>query len=146
MMINRWSKEAVKQFLKEVDHDFPVPVSHKTDIDQLVNKYCEKATLCCESSEGRILAMVSGYTENTVDQIGYISLVATVKGARRKGLSSRLIQEFLTLAKQKGLKGVHVYTHKTNLGAIAMYNKLGFLRYYPKDESRPNDIHFYYQF
>ncbi len=73
--------------------------------------------------------------------MGYISLVAAVKEARRKVISSRLISEFLEIAQEKKLKYVHLYTDKTNKGAIEMYRKLGFSCYHPIDEPRPDDIH-----
>ena len=139
---NVFSINDIKAFLCEVDHDFPVPLSKKTDIDQLAKKYCQYATLCCEFAGDKIIAMVAGYTENTIDQMGYISLVATVKSARHKGLSSKLIKDFLRIAKEKGLRSVHVYTHSTNQNAINMYQKLGFIRYCPTVEPRPEDMHF----
>ena len=136
----------ILDFLQEVDQDFPVPVSSKVSLSELAKKYCECATLCCEYDNNKIIAMVAGYTVNTPENIGYISLVATRKAVRRKGLSSSLIKRFLIIAKASGLKAVHVYTHKTNQHAVRMYQKLGFSFYYPTDEPRPEDIHLLLEF
>ncbi len=138
--------EEVVNFLKIVDNDFPVSLSQKTDIELLAKKYCEHGTVCCAYDNHRIIAMVVGYIENTVNQMGYISLVASVREARRLGLASKLVREFLEKAEEKHLTAVHVYTHITNYGAIAMYEKLGFVRYSPENEPRPNDVHFFYFF
>ena len=86
--------------------------------------------------------MVAGYLDHTKDQMGYISLVAAAPDARRKGYSSALLEEFLELAKNKGLKAVHVYTHKTNNRAVGMYRKAGFEEYCPEEEPFPEDHHF----
>ena len=136
------SRDRIESFLREVDMDFPIPLSHKVDISSLAKKYCEKATMCCRFKDDRIIAMVAGYLDHTIDRIGYISLVAAVPDERKRGYSSALLKEFLELAKKRGLKAVHVYTHKTNVGAIRMYRKLGFEDYDPREEPRPEDCHF----
>lgn len=134
--------ERVLSFLQEVDAEFPIPLSSKVDIQDLSKKYCEKATLCVHCEGERIIAMVAGYLENTPNELGYISLVATTSEARRKGYSSALLRDFLVLATNKGLKGVHVYTHKSNFRAVGMYRKVGFVDYSPADEPHPEDYHF----
>lgn len=135
---------AIKCFLEKVNNDFPVPVSTKTDIEKLALKYCDRGTVCCAYDNCKIIAMVAGYTENTPNNMGYISLVASAKEVRRSGLASKLIREFLEKANEKGLTAVHVYTHITNHGAVKMYEKLGFVRYLMENEPRPNDVHFIY--
>lgn len=136
--------EHVLNFLKEVDTEFPVSLSSKVDIRELARKYCEQATLCVRCEGDRIIAMVAGYIENTPNQIGYISIVATTSDARRQGYSSALLRQFLELARNKGLKAVHVYTHETNMRAVGMYRKVGFVDYSPIDEPHPEDYHFIY--
>ena len=54
--------------------------------------------------------------------------------------------QFLGKASEKGLRGVHVYTHSTNNKAIDMYKKIGFIPYKPEDELRPQDVHLIYLF
>ena len=136
--------EKVLRFLEEVDAEFPIPLSSKVEIRELAEKYYEKAALCCRCEGDRIIAMVAGYIKNTPDQMGYISLVATTGDARRKGYSCALLREFLELAKAEGLKAVHVYTHETNIRAVGMYRKVGFVDYSPADEPWPKDYHFIY--
>lgn len=133
--------DAILRFLKEVDRDFPVPVSSKTPLEALAEKYAARATLCCAYDGDRIIAMAAGYTQNTVGSLGYLSLVAAVRDARRKGLCTKLVQEFLSIAADRGLTAVHLYTHPTNEKAIALYLKLGFTYFDPEIEPRPQDVH-----
>lgn len=128
----------------EVDAEFPIPLSQKVDLNDLATKFYEKANLCCRCEQGRIIAMVAGYLEHTTDSLGYISLVATTKDARRKGYSSKLLEEFLGHARNKGLHAVHVYTHASNIRAVGMYRKVGFADYHPASEPHPEDHHFIY--
>lgn len=138
--------QQVYDFLQNVDYDFPVPLSHKTTLQALAEKYLLHGTLCCISADGQISAMVAGYTDHTIDNTGYISLVAVRAAFRGKGYASKLIRDFLGIAQNKGLKAVHVYTHKSNTAALGMYSALGFVPFHPSSEPRPDDIHFIYEF
>lgn len=138
--------QAIRAFLGAVDPLFPVPLSQKQDLDAFAEKLLEKATLCAAEEDGRIVALVAGYTENVVDRLGYISIVATLPEARGRGLGSALVREFLEIARGKGLRGVHLYAVPDNLPAIRMYEKLGFEIYRLDNEPRPDDAHLIYCF
>ena len=133
--------EQILTFLREVDGDFPTPLSQKQDLLVFSRKLSEKATICSVVSEERILAMVAGYTENVVDRLAYISIVATVEDAKGRGYASRLVKEFIDLATKKDLEAVHLYTAPSNEIALRMYEKLGFVRWIRSDELRPDDVH-----
>lgn len=138
------SLKDIEVFLREVNAEFPIPLSQKVDLSELAVKFFEKATLCCRCDQGRIIAMVAGYLDHTLNNMGYISLVATTTDARRKGYSSNLLRDFLKKASEKGLQAVHVYTHESNMRAIGMYKKVGFVEYNPEYEPHPEDHHFIY--
>lgn len=140
----RYSKGKIEQFLREVDGAFPVPISHKTELHRFASKLFEKATLCCFDDGEDICAMVAGYTEDTIDNIAYVSLVATKAVNQGKGLATRLLEEFIGICKAKGLRGVHLYTDARNDGAVALYQKLGFQKWILEDETRKEDMHYVY--
>lgn len=88
--------------------------------------------------------MAAGYTKNVVDNQAYLSIVATVKEARGKGLSTKLIKQFINIARTQSLDAVHLYTNKTNINAVRLYRKLGFIEWHPEYEPRPEDLHLIY--
>lgn len=135
------NKERLYSFLKAVDKSFPVPLSLKQDLDILAEKFADKATLCYVEERGRILALVAGYTDSVIDNIGYISVVATLPEARGAGYGSRLVREFLDVARKKKLSAVHLYTARSNVAAIGMYKKIGFEEWLCENEPRPDDLH-----
>jgi ribosomal protein S18 acetylase RimI-like enzyme len=140
----RYSKGKIEQFLREVDGTFPVPISHKTGLYRFASKLFEKATICCVNDGEDICAMVAGYTENTIDNIAYVSLVATRAGNQGKGLATRLLKEFISICEAKGLSGVHLYTDAKNSRAVALYQKLGFQKWILEAETRKEDLHYIY--
>lgn len=117
---------AIQSFLETIDADFVVPISSSVSLPELAIKFYTYATLCYKESDGRISALVAGYTKNAPDNIGYISLVAAEKEQRNKGICTKLVSEFLEIARSQGLSAVHVYTHISNTAAVAMYRKNGF--------------------
>ena len=139
------NKERLYSFLKAVDKSFPVPLSEKQDLSVLVAKFIEKATLCHVLNEGRMIALVAGYTENVTENMGYISVVATIPEARGKGYAKALVGEFIDIARSKGLSAVHLYTVRTNTSAVKMYEKLGFAEWVCENEPRPDDLHLIYR-
>lgn len=129
-------EKALFTFLSEVDKDFVDTISAKADLKELASKYIMNGTLCFEEQNGQCVALVAGYTKNTLHKMGYISLVAAKKSVRNQGICSRLVFEFLEIAKSEGLDAVHVYTHKTNKCALAMYHKTGFVEYVEDNSSQ----------
>ncbi len=137
-------KEKIFEFLKEIDSDFPTPLSHKVDLAEYAKKLVEKATLCIIEENNQIVSLVVGYTKNTDNGIGYISVVGTLRRFRGKGCGARLMKEFIEKCRQNNLLGVHLYTAQENFSAIRLYKKLGFVDYVIENEPRPNDCHLVY--
>ena len=140
------SAEEIESFLRDVDKDFPIPLSEKTDLKEDALKLQERATLFVERAEGTIVSMVAGYTNDSQDGLAYIAVLATKKECRGRGLAEKLLQKFLSECKEKGFKAVHLYAVKENEKAVALYQKLGFEEYFPANEQRPNDLHLILKF
>lgn len=135
------------EFLRQVDPFFPIPLSQKQDLAIYAEKLMAHGTLCgTVSGEGKILALAAGYTDNTPEKLGYLSMVATAAEARGQGLAAGAVTEFLEIARSKGLCGVHLYAVASNTQAVRMYQKLGFVEYHPADEPHPDDLHLIYFF
>ncbi len=148
MRRTKFSLSALREFLDAVDHCFPVPLSQKQNLDSYAEKLLAHGTLCGTMSTGggHILALAAGYTDNVHGNLGYLSMVATLEEARGCGYASRLVTQFLEIARDKGLDGVHLYAVASNEPAVRMYQRLGFVEYHPQNEPRPNDLHLIYYF
>lgn len=144
--MNKISTQQILEFLKKVDLTFPLPLSEKTDLKVLANKFSEKATVSAVVEDGKIVSMVAGYTEELTDNVAYISVVATLKEAQGKGYGKKTVKQFLDVCISKGISAVHLYTDASNKAAIALYERLGFVQYILADEPRPDDVHLIYRF
>lgn len=149
MKESKYMKKELKEkdvliFLQKVDKDFPTSLSKKQDLSIYANKLYMKATIMIKKDGDQIVSLVAGYINNVENQLGYISVVATLPNYRGQGIAAKLIRRFLEEAKSKGLDGVHLYTDKTNTKALNMYRTLGFVSYIIPDETRPEDSHLIY--
>lgn len=137
-------KKELIEFLKKIDKDFPVPISSKVDLDEYAKKILDKATLMIRRDNNTIVGMVIGYNNCICDDMAYISLVGVDSESRNKGIAKTLIKRFIADCKEKGIGKVHLYTDSTNVGAIRMYERLGFKPYVQYNEPRPEDVHLIY--
>lgn len=136
------SEKQLYDFLKKVDQDFPIPLSTKVNLREYAKKLRENGTLCTELWGDEVVGMVAGYTENLKDGMAYIAVVGVVKKAQRQGIAAKLLHEFFEICSKKGIGKVHLYSDARNVGAIHMYEKLGFEMLHLEMEPRPEDVHF----
>lgn len=139
-------KEDYIRFLKNVDKDFPIPLSKKIKIDEYAEKLISTANVIVEKDNGKIIGMVAGYIDNSIEEISYISIVAVQKEYRGKSIAKKLLQKYIDECKEKNLKGVHLYTHKTNITALKMYKNFGFISKENVKEERTEDVHLFLYF
>lgn len=118
-------------FFNEVSGDLPLDEPIKKlglTLSEYSKKLAEKATIAYEMQDEKLISCVIGYTHNLPpDQGGYITQVATCKEHRNKGLTSRLLGEFVEEAKEDGVRFLWLTTGLDNRAAQHTYEKAGFL-------------------
>lgn len=144
-MNNDLTLDLIEEFLYAVDKSFIVPLSQKQKLKDFAEKLFNYATICAEKNENKIISMVAGYTDNLVDNLSYITLVATLDEARGIGLASKCVRKFIEVCKEKDISAVHLYTDASNEKAKSMYRKIGFVEYKIENEPRPKDVHLIYR-
>lgn len=131
-------------FLISVDKDFPTPLSEKVNLHEWTEKLLNRAVLCYTEIEGQIASAVAGYTENLVDGVAYITMVATRAAFRGRKLAYKNVKDFIEICRDKNISAVHLYVASGNETARKMYCSLGFVEYRIQNEPRPDDIHLIY--
>ncbi|MDR2208931.1 MAG: ribosomal protein S18-alanine N-acetyltransferase [Azoarcus sp.] len=72
--------------------------------------------------------------------------ISVVRAAQRRGLGSRLLEHLISTAWEKGLRQFFLEVRPSNLSAIALYRRAGFVEiarrrgYYPSPEGREDAI------
>lgn len=135
------SADAIFSFLQEANTLFPVPLSQKTDLRKYAEKIYERADYFFCLDRGKIVGLLAGYVEHSIDRIAYVSCLCVLPAYQGKGLASDLLASFIDRAAKQHLRAIHLYTHKDNAIAGKLYQHFGFDRWYLEGESRPDDIH-----
>ena len=99
--------EVIRKWTEELDHDRVIPLV-ALDEDEIV-------------ADGSLHIMPHEWTRH----VGHIRLV-TAKPYRGKGLGGLLTRELVTLAEARNLEKLQAYVIEDNLGAVKMFEKLGF--------------------
>lgn len=130
----------MRRLLYQIDKTFPIPLSKKIDLDVLADKFLKKGYVYMALNGGLPVGMVGFYANNMVGRRAYISVVGVIEEYQHQGIAKKMVNESLAVCKEKGMTSCFLYTHKSNIGAIAMYQKLGFVA--EEDPDRPHDIKF----
>lgn len=138
----RVSYSRLLEFLVAVDKLYPTSLSLKVSLPKYAKKLHENATICFHEEDGKIVGVVAGYTENTINNAAFVSMVGVLPEYQRKGIAEELVKEFIDRANHKRLDFVHLYAVKENTPAVKLYKKLGFVEWYFENDPRPEDVHF----
>lgn len=130
----------VNSLLRKIDESFPISLSVKTNLDELASKYLHSGYVCMALDDGIPIGMIGFYANDMVGKVAYMSVLGVVEAYQHQGIAKRMVNYSLAICKAKGMTSCFLYTHITNIGAIAMYQKLGFVG--EEDPDRPHDIKF----
>lgn len=136
----------IYNFLKEINYDFPTPLSNKCDLDKLAYKFDNYADVFVCSVRGEIIGLAAGYISHSVNKLGFVSVLGVKKEYRCLGIAGVLMEKMISYARSKRMDGLHLYTADTNTSALKLYEKIGFKQFVFDNEQRPLDIHLFYSF
>jgi len=113
-------------FLNEINASFPVPLSEKIQIDEYAKKVLRLGLVMKMEQNREILGVITGYVNDKVNGVGYISVLGVSEHQRGKKIGSRLLQAFIDQARIEDMKKLSLFTHKDNHNALKMYLSRGF--------------------
>lgn len=92
------------------------------DLDSLQNRDTVVVAYKSDVPVGLLTSKMSGHTSL------YISQIHVMEPHRRKGIATQLIKQIENVAKEKSLQSLCLIVDKKNSGAMALYEKEGFVR------------------
>ncbi len=130
----------VNNILHAIDPSFPIPLSVKTNLDELAAKFLNNGYVYMALDGEYPVGLLGFYANNYETRAAYISVLGVLESHQGRGIAKRMVIDSLTICKERGMTSCFLYTHKTNTGAIAMYQRLDFVA--EEDPTRPYDIKF----
>ena len=120
-------REKFKKYVKEVEGDFPIPLSERVDLEEYADKLYYDSTLICEEENSEIIGFVAGYINETESMQAYVSILSVHKNARGKGLARKLMTQFVEECRKKNFRKVSLHSNVSNTIAYELWLKLGFV-------------------
>lgn len=113
--------------LEQVDGEFSPPLSQRLSLASYADKIIANAVIFPLIEAGRMTAFVAMYCNDPDGKTAYITMVATEPAGRGKGLASGLVGLAIHHARRRGFQQVALEVYRSNLSALNLYRKLGFV-------------------
>ena len=126
-LANTASEEQIVEHLLNCDADFVPTLSERVEIPAYAHKIVSKATRFEAWSNGTLVGLVAAYCNDKETRITHITSVSALKEWTGKGIAARLIDYCIAHAKAAGMQKIGLEVAATNVPAIKLYKKSGFV-------------------
>lgn len=123
--IVRANIEHLKDIALIEELSFPIPWS----IDSIKNEFeanTRAVYLAAVTEHGKAVGYAGMW--DIVGE-GHITNIAVHPDCRNKGIASKLLDEIIACAKKRNIKSLTLEVRKSNIAAISLYKKFGFVEY-----------------
>ena len=123
------SSACILRFLSRVHKEYFPNLDLEYDLVAYSEKLASKANAIVAYANGledELLGGAFGYCNDLASQDAYLSFFGKVLDSP-KGLATMLHREFCIMAQEAGMRTIALEVRKTNLHAIAFYNKAGYM-------------------
>lgn len=118
--------DSIQALLYEFDDIFPHNKEKVSDYAGWAEKLYTFGYVFVEQLDGKNIGLVAFYANDTVNRIGFISLIGIKNDYQKAGLGQCLLQESLSFMKQAGMVECRLEVEKNNVNAMRFYQKNGF--------------------
>ena len=125
--VNRSSVAQVQEHLWRCDADFIPPLSGRVSIENYAGKIADRATRFEAWHEGALVGLVAAYCNDTEARVAYITSVSVVREWKSYGIAANLLSQCLDYARNLGMSQVSLEVGDSNVPAIRLYEKSGFV-------------------
>lgn len=124
----------IKNYIKLVQYDFKPPLfdrinqqSGTNNIDKYIDKVFTNGKIIYADFNNEIIGVIFIYMNDYIEYKSYIPLLSVHKKYSGKGVAQKLLTFATNLAFENSMKTIIVKTWKSNLPAINLYLKNGFI-------------------
>lgn len=109
------------------DASFVPPLSQRVDIPTYAAKLKEKAETFEAWYGGELVGVVAAYLNDPASEVGFITSVSVEGRQRGQGVASALLEACCAAAVQAGIAQLKLEVARSNVAAVQLYSKLGFM-------------------
>lgn len=124
---NKASAAEIAEHLFCCDPEFVPPLASRVDIDSYAKKIFGNAMRFEAWSDDRLIGLLAAYCNDNETRTAYVTTVSVAPERARKGLAAQLLQHCIAHASASGMRQIRLEVAGTNLPAIGLYHKNGFI-------------------
>jgi ribosomal protein S18 acetylase RimI-like enzyme len=132
----------VLDFINSVDKCFPIPLSERTDISVFTKKILNKAIILQAVIDDEIVGLSSFYANDIENMKSHLTFIAVNSSHINMGIASKLINEMLSILREKNMISVEVTTGSDNKAARSLYEKFSF-QLAKEDDERVQYVYYF---
>lgn len=121
------SEAEIAAHLVRCDADFVPPLSDRVAIQDYARKIASTALRFEAWSGGSLIGLVAAYCNDRDKCIAYITSVSVLRAWTGKGIGAHLVGQCIEHAKESGMQLISLEVAETNMRAIKLYAKRGFV-------------------
>lgn len=119
------NQNSLANYLHDVDNDFEIPLSKKTDIDAYSIKILGNGVVFVSMENDNINGLLAGYCNDIENGNAIISILSVKKSFRGRGISRLLVNSMIEICQQTKMK--KIYVDSVNPIAVAIYKSCNFI-------------------
>ena len=119
-------KPKVENIIEEFSIYMPRLFQKIENLDEYIEKLSEYANVYVDDDENGNKGFVVFYSNDMVNNIGFVSLIVVKESFRKLGIGKALIQSSCDVMKENKMGRIGLVVDKCNINAIGFYEHLGF--------------------
>ncbi|MBN9547263.1 MAG: GNAT family N-acetyltransferase [Alphaproteobacteria bacterium] len=124
---NQASVAQIAEHLRSCDYAFVPPLSRRVSIDDYARRIIDRADRFEAWEGGELVGLVAAYCNDVKSRVAFITSVSVLFRWQGKGIASQLVSRCTDHANSLGFSRIELEVGQMNAGAIALYNKHGFV-------------------
>jgi GNAT superfamily N-acetyltransferase/SAM-dependent methyltransferase len=125
--LNKAAEAAIANHLLDCDVDFIPPLSERVEIYSYAHKIAGNAMRFEAWACGMLVGLVAAYCNDRECRVAHITNVSVLRRWQGERIASRLLEQCIRHVKEHGFEYVELEVDVENAGAIALYEKNGFV-------------------
>lgn len=124
LVVSKESLKSLIDYLYDVNEDFEIPLSEKTDIKSFAEKLLQFGNVIIIEELDKIIGCIGFYNNDSINLKAYIPILSVKSNYSGNGYAKLLINETINECNKKGIKSINV--DSVNQIAIRLYKSFGF--------------------
>ena len=125
--LNQATEAEIAEHLSRCNADFVPPLSGRVEIGGYAHKIVSKATRFEAWAKGVLVGLVAAYCNDNERRTAYITSVSMLQEWQGRGIASQLMGQCIGHVKEQCFERVELEVDSENIGAIKLYEKIGFM-------------------